>query len=298
MFQVIARRDDIVGYHIFLSDIPEELSKDSIVFMPELSTKEHSHLKYVSKYTHESGNIIVKLVRSDGFDQYGRPKALSHSLVIPSEEYNFNSLSFYSSPLTHTNLFDEISEEPGFLDDEAFSQSKNEIIDKIEMKTLREMIVAAMIEPQVIVQPDLELKDLIDLASLVDKAIPFEASYDFSLISYSDKSCNEFLVHNLLYYFSKEQEIVEKVKINNLQEKIKKIAEEEERYLDWYIYLIVREEYEKLLKEHANWIIGKYYEEHRELQRLFTKRYQLDIPFSRRNKFHAQLVKSLSLFYT
>jgi len=202
MFQVIARRDDIVGYHIFLSDIPEELSKDSIVFMPELSTKEHSHLKYVSKYTHESGNIIVKLVRSDGFDQYGRPKALSHSLVIPSEEYNFNSLSFYSSPLTHTNLFDEISEEPGFLDDEAFSQSKNEIIDKIEMKTLREMIVAAMIEPQVIVQPDLELKDLIDLASLVDKAIPFEASYDFSLISYSDKSCNEFLVHNLLYYFS------------------------------------------------------------------------------------------------
>jgi hypothetical protein len=298
MFQVIARRDDNVGYHIFLSDTPKELSKDSIVFMPELSTKEHPHLKYVSKYTHESGNIIVKLVRSDGFDQYGRPKALSHSLIIPSEEYNFNSLNFYSSPLTHTNLFDDINEEPGLLEEDAFCRTKNEILDKIDMQTLREMIVAAMIEPRVIVQPDLELRDLIDLASLVDKAIPFEASYDFSLISYSDKSCNEFLVHNLLYFFSTEEQYREKVKISNLQAKITKIAEEEERYLDWYIYLIVREEYEKLLKEHANWIIGKYYDEHKELQKLFTKRYQLDIPFSRRNKFHAQLVKSLSLFYT
>ena len=76
--------------------------------------------------------------------------------------------------------------------------------------------------------------------------------------------------------------------------KVSRIAEEEQEYLDEYISIIINENVEELLQEHAKWIIGKYYNEHKDLQKYFTNRYQLDIPFSRRNKFHAQLVKSLS----
>lgn len=295
MFQVVARRDDKLGYQIYLSDIPKELSEDSIVFMPELSTKEHSHVKYVSKYTHSSGNIIVKLVRSDGLDPYGRPKSLSHSLVIPSEEYNLNTLSFYSSPLLYTDLFDNINEEPGLLEMNSFVKKKNKINEFVDIEKLREIIVASMIEPKVVMHSNLDVEQIIQLASLIDKAIPFEASYNFSLITYSDKNCSRFLVHNVLYFFSKNQN--SSLELKNLNQRIKRIADEEKMYLDFYIDLILHENYETLLTEHAKWTIGMYHEEHKELQKFFTKRYQLDIPFSRRNKFHAQLVKSLALFY-
>jgi hypothetical protein len=298
MFQVITRRDDKIGYHIYLSDLPEELAEDSIVFMPELSTKEHQHVKYVSKYTHTSGNIIIKLVRSDGIDPFGRPKSLSHSLVIPSEEYNMNSLKYYSSPIFNTQIFDDIHLEPGLLNEADFSKTSNDILEKIDLKTLREIIVAAMIDRKVILYPELDVESLIDLASLIDKAIPFEASYDFSLITYSDKSCNNFLVHNLLYFFSKEIKTTGLVNQKNVSFSIKKIAEEEKNYLNEYIERIIDEDYETVIQEHAKWVIGMYHHDHKELQRLFTKRYQLDMPFSRRNKFHAQLVKSLSMFYS
>ena len=298
MFQVIARRDDNIGYHIYLSDMPSELTEDSIVFMPELSTKEHHHVKYVSKYTHTSGNIIVKLVRSDGMDPFGRPKSLSHGLVIPSEEFNLNSLKYYSSPLVESNFFDNVDSEPGLLDLSNFKKSENKILEKIDMKKLREIIVAAMIEPKVILQPNLKNEDLTSLASLIDKAIPYEASYDFSLITYSDRSCNEFLIHNVLYFFSEENKIQEHIDVKNISSKVKNIAKEEKDYLDNYIEMIIQEDYENLLQEHAKWVIGLNYEDHKDLQKYFTKRYQLDIPFSRRNKFHAQFVKSLSVFYT
>ncbi|MCG3222089.1 MAG: hypothetical protein H7641_11995 [Candidatus Heimdallarchaeota archaeon] len=298
MFQVITRRDDNIGYHIYLSDIPTELSEDSIVFMPELSTKEHHHIKYVSKYTHQSGNIIVKLVRSDGNDPFGRPKSLSHSLIIPSEEYNFNSLKYYSYPMVELGLFDKADTEPGLLDSSNFKKTENKILEKIDAKILREIIVAAMIEPKVVLLPNLETEDITSLASLIDKAIPYEASYDFSLITYSDRSCNQFLIHNVLYFFSGEDNIQENIDVKNISSKVKEIAKEEKDYLDNYIEMIIQEDYEKLLQEHAKWVIGMNYENHKELQKLFTKRYQLDIPFSRRNKFHAQLVKSLSIFYT
>jgi hypothetical protein len=300
MFQVITRRDDNIGYHIYLSDIPYELSEDSIVFMPELSTKEQHHVKYVSKYTHKSGNIIVKLVRSDGTDPFGRPKSLSHSLVITPEEYNFNSLKLYSSPLIESSLFDSIDLEPGLLEQNNFVKSENKILEIIDSKILREIIVAAMIEPKVVLQPYLNAEDLVNLASLIDKAIPYEASYDFSLITYSDKSCNQFLIHNVLYFFSEDKKHKGKEVINfkNISSKTKQIAKNEKEYLDKYIEMILSEDYENLLQEHAKWVIGMNYEEHKELQRHFTRRYQLDIPFSRRNKFHAQLVKSLSIFYT
>jgi len=298
MFQVITRRDDNVGYQIFLSDLPEELAKDSIVFMPELSTKEHQHVKYISKYTHTSGNIIVKLVRSDGLDPFGRPQSLSHSLVIPSEEYNMSSLKFYSSPIFNTDLFDVINIDPGLLDTADFRKTKNQILEKVNLKTLREIIVAAMIERKVVLYPELDDESLIDLASVIDKAIPFEASYDFSLITYSDKNCDKFLVHNILYFFTKGVKTKGLVNIKNIGSDVKKIAKEEKEYLNEYIENIIKEDYETIIQEHAKWVIGMYYHDHKELQRQFTKRYQLDMPFSRRNKFHAQLVKSLSMFYT
>jgi hypothetical protein len=298
MFQVIARRDDNIGYHIYLSDTPAELSEDSIVFMPELSTREHHHVKYVSKYTHKSGNIIVKLVRSDGDDPFGRPKSLSHSLIIPSEEYNLNSLKYFSSPLVESDFFDKADSEPGLLDESNFRKSENKILEKIDSKKLREIIVAAMIDPKVVLQPNLKTSDLINLASLIDKAIPYEASYDFSLITHSDKSCNQFLIHNVLYFFSGENQKHEMIDVKNISSKAREIAREEKEYLNGYIEMIIREDYENLLQEHAKWVIGMNYENHKELQKHFTRRYQLDIPFSRRNKFHAQLVKSLSVFYT
>jgi hypothetical protein len=298
MFQVITRRDDNIGYHIYLSDIPKELAEDSIVFMPELSTKEYQHVKYVSKYTHKSGNIIIKLVRSDGLDPFGRPQSLSHNLIIPSEEYNFNSLTYYTSPMVELNLFDTVDSEPGLLDSRHFKKTKNRILDKIDCKLLREIIVGVMIEPRIVLQSNLELNDLIGLTCLIDKAIPYEASYDFSMITYSDKSCNQFLIHNVLYFFSNENPIQEGIDIMNISSRVKEIAEDEKEYLDNYIEMIVKEDYENLLQEHAKWVIGIYYNEHKELQKFFTRRYQLDIAFSRRNKFHAQLVKSLSMFYT
>ncbi len=295
MFQVITRRDDNIGYHIYLSDIPKELSEDSIVFMPELSTKEHHHVKYVSKYTHKSGNIIIKLVRSDGLDPFGRPKSLSHSLIIPSEEYNFSSLKYYSSPMIELSLFDSADSEPGLLDLNHFKKTENKILETIEIKLLREIIVGAMIESRVILHPNLESRSLVGLASLIDKAIPYEASYDFSLITYSDKSCNQFLIHNILYFFSREKTTKEGIDVKNMSSKVKEIAKDEKEYLNKYIEMIISEDYENLLQEHARWVIGMNYNDHKELQKHFTRRYQLDIPFSRRNKFHAQLVKSLSI---
>ena len=231
-------------------------------------------------------------------DPFGRPKSLSHSLVIPSEEYNFNSLNYYSSPLVESTFFDDVDSEPGLLDLSFFKKTENKILEKTNMKTLREIIVAAMIEPKVVLQPNLQSDDLTSLASLIDKAIPYEASYDFSLITYSDKSCNQFLIHNVLYFFSREDSIQENIDIKNISSKVREIAKEEKDYLDDYIEMIIQEDYEKLLQEHAKWVIGMNYENHKELQKLFTERYQLDIPFSRRNKFHAQLVKSLSIFHT
>ncbi|MHA1346529.1 MAG: hypothetical protein ACTSVO_09095 [Candidatus Heimdallarchaeaceae archaeon] len=296
MFQVITQRDDTIGYHIHMSDIPSELAEDSIVFMPELSTKHLPHMKYVSKYTHKTGDIIIKLVRSDGNDPFGRPKAHSHGLVIPSEEYNLNSLLYYSSPLIDTDHFNENFDEPQFLDISHFRKSKNEILEVLNLKDIRELIVAAMINPKVTLQPNLEQRELIELASLLDKAIPFEASYDFSLITYSDKSCNQHLVHNILYFFDKNEKTGDKISIKNKKSQIEKIAKEEKDYLDNYIELIIKENYERILEEHAKWVIGMYYNDHKELQKGFTKRYQLDIPFSRRNKFHARLVESLSHF--
>ena len=211
MFQAIACRDDKKGYYISKSNLPQELSDDTIVFMPELSTKHKDHIKYVSKYTHTSGNIIVKLVRSDGFDPFGRPKALSHSLIIPSEEYTFNNLCFYSSPLFHTEIFDKIE--------------------------------------------------------------------------------SEHVMLNEKYSFSKEQNRSDSVAIKNKQAKITSIAREEKEYLNDYIEMILKEDHEALLEEKAKWVIGMHINSHKELQKLFTKRYELDIPFSRRNKFQASLSK-------
>ena len=296
MFQVITQRDDTVGYHIHMSDIPNELSEDSIVFMPELSTKHLDHIKYVSKYTHKKGDIIVKLVRSDGFDPYGRPKSHSHGLVIPSEEYNLNNLLYYASPLLFTDIFEEKYDEPQFLSPNSFQKTKNNILESLDLKDIREIIVAAMIDPKVTLQPNLEQQKLMELASLVDKTIPYEASYDFSLITYSDTSCNQHLVHNVLYFFDQDDKSGNKIRIKNKQSKIEKIAQEEKDYLDEYIELIVNENYDKILEEHAKWVIGMYYNDHKDLQKGFTNRYQLDMPFSRRNKFHARLVKSLSQF--
>ena len=294
MFQVIAKRDEEIGYNIYLSDLPEHLAEDSIVFMPEFSTKERQNVKFISKYTHKSGNVIVKLVRSDGYDQFSRPKSLSHSLVISSEEYSLENLDYYASPILNTDYFDETNIEPVFFDKSAFRKEKNTILEKVDLKTMREIIVAAMIEPRVILLPNLEMKELIDLTSIIDKAIPYEASYDFSLITYSDASCNEFLVHNVIFFFAKGIDESRSVYIKPISSRVSRIAEEEQEYLDMYISLIANEEVEELLQEHAKWIIGKYYNEHKDLQKYFTNRYQLDIPFSRRNKFHAQLVKSLS----
>ena len=296
MFQVITQRDDNIGYHIYMSDIPSKLTEDSIVFMPELSTKHLPHVKYVSKYTHKTGDIIIKLVRSDGNDPFGRPKAHSHGLVISSEEYNLNSLLFYSSPLIDTDHFDEKFDEPQFLDSSYFRKSRNKILEVLNLKDIRELIVATMIDSKVTLQPNLGQRELMELASLLDKAIPYEASYDFSLITYSDLSCNQHLVHNLLYFFDKNEKIDNKTIIKNKKSRIEKLAKEEKDYLDDYIELIIEENYERILEEHAKWVIGMYYNDHKDLQKLFTKRYQLDIPFSRRNKFHARLVESLSHF--
>ena len=297
MFQVITRRDDKIGYHIHLKDIPDELCEDSIVFMPELSTKKQPNLKYVSKYTHSTGNIIIKLVRSDGFDPFGRPKSLSHGLVITPEEYNLNSLNYYASPLYQTDIFDRRDEEPAFLHINSFSRTKSRILEHIDLKDLREIIVASMIETKVTLKPQLKQSTLVELASVLDKTIPYEASYDFSLITYSDKSCNQHLVHNVLYFYSKEEKSNDKITIKNKSSRIEKIAKEERKYLDDYIDLIIREDYEGILQEHAKWVIGMYHAEHKELQKHFTKRYELDMPFSRRNKFHARFVKSLKHFY-
>ena len=294
MFQVIARRDDKVGYQILKSDVPKELSKDSIVFMPEISTKQQQHIKYASKYTHTTGHVIVKLVRSDGYDPFGRPKSLSHSLVIPSEEYNSNSLLYYTSPLFTTQLFDDINQDNEIFTQNMFKINKNKILEKIDLSLLREIIVAAMIDHKVTILPNLDINGISELSSLIDKAIPFEASYDFSLISYSDRSSNKFLIHNIVYFFGKEQRTKTNVSMKNVSSKVRKIAKEESVYLDNFIEMIIKEDYELILEEHAKWVIGMYHNDHKDLQKLFTKRYQLDMPFSRRNKFHARLIQSLS----
>ena len=296
MFQVIARRDDKVGYNIILADIPEELKEDSIVFMPELSSREQNHIKYVSKYTHKSGHIIVKLVRSDGFDPFGRPKSLSHSLVIPSEEYSSNSLLYYSSPLIHTDYFNDVNNEPSMLGENLFHVRENKILEKIDNSKIHEIIVATMTCKRIVLIPSLDQTGLIELSSIIDKSIPYEASYDFSLITYSDTSCRKQLVHNVLYFFSNDQKKDGTIDIKGINQQIKNIAKKEKKYLNEYVELIISSNFEKLLEEHAKWVIGMYYDEHKELQRLFTKRYQLDMPFSRRNKFHAQLVNYLSKF--
>jgi len=296
MFQVIARRDDKVGYDIVLADIPDELKEDSIVFMPELSSKKKTHFTYVSKYTHKSGNIIVKLVRSDGFDPFGRPKSLSHSLVIPSEEYSSNSLLYYSSPLFKTELFDMIESNPIPLSKNHFNQTENQILEKIESSKLREIIVAAMISRKVVLYPSLDKQGIYELFSIIDKSIPYESSYDFSLITYSDSSCRKQLVHNVLYFFSEEHSKDQVVEFKGLGSKVKRIANKEKQYLDEYIELIITNDYEKILEEHARWVIGMYHDEHKDLQKSFTNRFQLNIPFSRRSKFHAQLVNYLTKF--
>lgn len=296
MFQVVARRDDKVGYDIILADIPEELKEDSIVFMPELSSKKQEHITYVSKYTHASGYIIVKLVRSDGFDQFGRPKSLSHSLVIPSEEYSSNSLLYYTSPLIYTDIFDKTDTSPSILGKDSFRDSANNILEKIQLSKLREIVVAAMINRKVVLFPSIDKKGILELSSVIDRSIPFEASYDFSLITYSDISCRKQLVHNILYFFSEEQKNEEAVEFKGLGSKVRKIARKERKYLDEYIELIVKNDFEKILEEHASWVIGMYHEDHKELQKLFTTRYQLNMPFSTRNKFHAQLINYLSKF--
>ncbi|MHA1198036.1 MAG: hypothetical protein ACTSQF_01580 [Candidatus Heimdallarchaeaceae archaeon] len=296
MFQVIARRDDKLGYEIILADIPEEMKEDSIVFMPELSTKAQDHITYASKYTHKSGHIIVKLVRSDGLDPFGRPKSLSHSLVIPSEEYSSNSLLYYSSPLTHTDLFADANSDPVILKENTFRETENKILEKMDLNKLRELIVAAMINKKVVLLPSLTQTGILELSSVIDKSIPYEASYDFSLITYSDASCRKNLVHNILYFFSEDQKIEDGIEFKGLGSKVRKIAKKERRYLDEYIEMIIKNDFEKILEEHAKWVIGMYHDEHNELQKQFTNRYQLNMPFSRRNKFHAQLINYFSKF--
>ncbi len=296
MFQVIARRDDKVGYDIILTDIPEEMKEDSIVFMPELSSKKRDHITYASKYTHKSGHIIVKLVRSDGFDPFGRPQSLSHSLIIPSEEYCSNSLLFYTSPLTHTNLFDDVTKDPIILSKNAFHETENKILEKMDSQILRELIVAAMINKKVVILPSLNQTGIFELSSVIDKSIPYEASYDFSLITYSDVSCRKHLVHNVLYFFSEDTKKEKGTEYKGLGSKVKNLARKERRYLDEYIEMIIKNDFEKILEEHAKWVIGMYYDDHKELQKQFTIRYQLDLPLSRRNKFHAQLINYLSKF--
>ncbi|MCE7742625.1 MAG: hypothetical protein GOP50_09215 [Candidatus Heimdallarchaeota archaeon] len=296
MFQVIARRDDKVGYNIILADIPEEMKEDSIVFMPELSSKEQDHITYASKYTHKSGHIIVKLVRSDGFDPFDRPKSLSHSLVIPSEEYSSNSLLYYSSPLIHTDLFADVNKDPVILKENTFRETENKILEKLDLEKLRELIVAAMISKKVVLLPSLSQTGIFELSSVIDKSIPYEASYDFSLITYSDASCRKHLVHNILYFFSEDHKSDNGIEFKGLGSKVRKIAQKEKSYLDEYIEMIIKNDFEKILEEHAKWVIGMYHDEHKELQKLFTNRYQLNMPFSRRNKFHAQLINYFSKF--
>ncbi|MHA1416835.1 MAG: hypothetical protein ACTSRR_11340 [Candidatus Heimdallarchaeaceae archaeon] len=299
MYQVVTKRDDKYGYKIWLANIPEELKENSIIFLPELSSKQKKHIKYVSKFTMQNtGDIVVKLVRSDGVDPFGRPKALAQNIIVPSEEYNFNSLFYYASPLIYSDLFDSIEQEPQILTEKHFRKEKNKIYEKIDDKTLREIVVSAMIQDKVILQPNLSEKGLIELAALVDKAIPYEASYDFSLISYSDKTCQNQLVHNVLYFFGKHEKArEEKVIVKNKLSKVEKIAKEEKYFLDYYIDLILNENYETLLEEQAKFVIGIHHDEHRELQKLFTKRYQLNIPFNKRTKFQAKLMKAMSKRY-
>ena len=296
MFQVVARRDDKLGYNIVLADIPKELKEDSIVFMPELSSRRKEHITYVSKYTHRSGHLIVKLVRSDGFDPYGRPKSLSHSLVIPSEEYCSNSLLYYSSPILHSDLFNNVKADPKILKENLFRETENKILEKMNLKDIRELIVASMINKKIILMPLANQTNIMELSSLIDKSIPYEASYDFSLITYSDSSCRKHLVHNILYFYSDDHVSDGEIILKGLGSKVSKIAKKERKYLDDYIEMILANDYENILQEHAKWIIGMYHDEYKELQKAFTNRYQLNMPFSRRNKFHAQLVNYFSKF--
>ncbi|MHA1684927.1 MAG: hypothetical protein ACTSYD_00815, partial [Candidatus Heimdallarchaeaceae archaeon] len=155
MFQTIALRDNTKGYTLYKSNLPREFEQEPIIFLPEVASKQKK-LRYFSKFTHISGNIVIKLVRSDGLDPFGRPKSLAYSLLIPPEEYNFNSLYYYLSPLLVSPKFDEEVEDPDPLTSDEFEKRKNNILEKIDLKQLREIVVAAMIEPKVIIEPNLD----------------------------------------------------------------------------------------------------------------------------------------------
>lgn len=296
MFQTIALRDDKKGYVLYKPNLPKEFVNEPIIFLPELSSR-NKNLKYFTKFTHISGNIIIKLVRSDGLDPFGRPKSLAYALLVPPEEYNFNSLYYYLSPLITSDKFAVQDMDPEPLKLEEFQKHENKILEKVDIKTLREIVVAAMIEPHVVIEPNLDEEGLLELTAVIDKSIPFEASYDFSLISYSDVKFKKILVHNIQYFYGKRFRIGREqhgVELRTKRKEISNIAKREADYLDEYIETIVKEDYEKLLAEHANWLIGRYHNEHKELQLAFTKRYQLDMPFSRRNKIYKKIVESMA----
>lgn len=294
MYQIITKRDDKFGYKVIESNLPK-IDDETIIYLPEVSTTKTTHMKYVSKYTQENGTIIVKLVRSDGLDPFGRPKALAHNLLLSPEEYNNRSLSYFASPLLKS-MFDDIMRTPNLLSVDMFEKKNNLILEVLDLKILREIIVAAMIQEQVVLIPNLDQESLLDLASLIDKAIPYEASYDFSLISYADNTCSDKLIHNILYLFADKYKGKKEIKIKNIQSKSRKIAKQEKEYLNQYIDMIINEDFTNLIREHARWVIGMYHEEHKELQKYFTSRYQLNIPFGRRNKFHQRYVKFMSKF--
>ncbi len=301
MYQAIAKRDDKEGYKLFAHNLPKRLTKDSIIFLPELSTSLKKHIKYLSKFTmQDTGDLVIKLVRSDGFDPFDRPKSLAHNIIVSSEEYNFNSLDYFASPLIYSDIFDNIENEPQILDKSFFKRKENKILEKISLKALREIIVSVMTQSKVILHPKLDDEGLIELASVIDKAVPYEASYDFSLITYSTRNHINKLVFSLLYVFPKELPLIRQqhsIQIKNKNKKIEKMAKEYSDYLDEYIELIINQNYEKLLAEHAKFVIGMYHDEMKSLQNGFIKRYQLDMPFNMRNKFQAKLAKYFSSSY-
>ncbi|MHA1989710.1 MAG: hypothetical protein ACW98A_02010 [Candidatus Hodarchaeales archaeon] len=191
--QIIIRNDSTRGYKIIddnleggTENLPDELMIDLV---PKCANKDK--INYFFKKTLNS-EILVKLVCDNSFDEYNRPIAKSHCLIIPEEIFITKGLSFFITPLTWQN---ELSASDNFLKiDTDFEKTTLRI-----SSALKNLLQATLLYQHVFILTSTKDQKIINqlaiLIASVEEFLPYELSKTLRIKSYINNK--QFLDTNI-----------------------------------------------------------------------------------------------------
>jgi hypothetical protein len=180
--QIIIRNESTRGYKIIddnleggTENLPDELMIDLV---PKCANK--NKINYFFKKTLNS-EVLVKLVCDNSFDEYNRPIAKSHCLIIPEEIFITKGLPYFITPLIWQK---DLLASDNFL---SFESDFKKTTLRIS-SALKNLLQATLLYQQVFILTSTKdqkiIDQLIELIVSVEEFLPYELSKTLSIKSY------------------------------------------------------------------------------------------------------------------